>query len=306
MKYSLEAGVTGNLFIGSQLRTINGDKEYILTPDLQGRLVSIKIIAIVNNPAKFSSQIIAGEGSVAPSIIMEGDRELHSELIQELQELESDLLLGTNGSLTHINWDTAKEGYIPETDQERKQNPVISFTFSKKYTESTCQMDQESFEKTIQNKDHYKSLVTPKAFFREGINAFDSRSYINAFYNFYFILEDLYGQGKTKNKDVSKVMIASSEFRKSLEWVLANFIDNRHETNLRQFCLEEKTVFDTNGLIELLTRVRGNLHHYSSSSSKHVGTPFNNEDFESIAFFSMGLAIRSIWQKTAEIESAES
>lgn len=134
------------------------------------------------------------------------------------------------------------------------------------------------------------------------MNEYAARRFINAFYNFYFILEDLYGSGKTKNYDILKVLRSSDEFKESLNWIFKTQLnDDRHKTNLYNFCNEEGITYNINGLIELLVKVRGNLHHYSSRSTKHIGTPFNQDDFESIAFMTMGLSVKAILNKILKI-----
>jgi hypothetical protein len=76
---------------------------------------------------------------------------------------------------------------------------------------------------------------------------------------------------------------------------------NRHRVNIERFCKEERVGYDIDGIIELLLKVRGRLHHYSGRSSKHQGTPFDHEDFESVAFMTMGLAVRCILQRIVKI-----
>ena len=148
--------------------------------------------------------------------------------------------------------------------------------------------------------------MVPKAFYKEGINEFTSRRYINAFYNFYFILEDIYGEGKTKNKDIVEAFKQSSEFVIIIERTLKDILerDKRHNNNIRNFCKEENVTFDTKGVIELLQKIRGNLHHYSSKSSKHLGTPFAHEEFESIAYLTMCLALQTIFLKIVHINQS--
>jgi hypothetical protein len=304
MKYSLECGIDGKVMICGTIQVAKGTKDFILTPDQQGWLSSIKIIMKVAEPQKFHPRIEPGNGQVKAKIIIKRDPVLRQELIREFQELESILSFDTSGALKSIRWDEPKEEFIPETDEEKARVSVSGFRFKKEYADYHTRLDEQTFEQIVQSKYLYVSLVVPKAFYREGINEFRLRRYINAFYNFYFVLEDLYGQGKTRNKDVISAFKNSTEFKESLEWVIKNHIDRheRHRANIQKFCAEEKVAYDVGGLIELLQKVRGNLHHYSTKNSKRVGSPFNHEDFESIAFLTMGLALRAIIQRMLEID----
>jgi hypothetical protein len=289
--------------IKSELKAVNGLTEYILRPDDNGWLTSIKIIRTVKTPARYSSRIDPGTGPVKANIVIEGDRKEYLELIREFQELESLLSFSTNGNLKNIDWDSPKEEFIPETDEERKRVHVSSFAFTKEYPDIPVSLSEQEFETIINTKERYASLMVPKAFYKEGINEFTSRRYINAFYNFYFILEDIYGKGKTKNKDISETFRQSKDLIQIIEWTLKDVIgkNKRHSDNIKNFCVEERVTYDVTGIIDLLQRIRGNLHHYSSKSSKHLGTPFTHEDFESIAFLTMCLALQTILRKIADI-----
>lgn len=303
MKISLECGIKGKIKIGRQLKVVKGSKEYLLIPDNEGWLSKIKIIKKVAVPDKYSAKIGPGKGKVKHEIIITGDREEKLELIREFQELEGILSFETVGSLKSIEWDAPTEDFIAETEEEEKQVEVHNFCFAKEYPEYPASLDEEGFGNIIRIKEHYVSLIVPQAFYREGTNEFASRRYINAFYNFYFILEDFYARGKTKNRVIGEEFRSSKEFRGFVDWVIKG-INNKypkHRMSIERFCKEEGVAYDTDGLIDLLLKVRGSLHHYSSRSSKRQGTPFDHEDFESIAFLTMGLAARCILQRILRI-----
>lgn len=293
--------------IGKRIEATIGNKQYVLIPNEQGWLSSIKIIIKAANPQKFNPRVEPGDGQVKAKFIIERDLELRQELVREFQELESVLSFTTNGCLKSIGWDDPKEEIIPETEEEKAQVGISGFSRKIKYHEPKTELGEKTFSQIVQTKHLYSELVVQKAFFRVGINEFTARRYINAFYNFYFVLEDIYGQGKTKNRDVIKNFKNSTEFKQSLGWVKANHIDThkRHQANIQKFCTEENLEYNLDGLIELLQKVRGNLHHYSSKSSKHLGLPFNQDDFESAAFLTMGLAHLAISQRILEINIRE-
>jgi hypothetical protein len=58
----------------------------------------------------------------------------------------------------------------------------------------------------------------------------------------------------------------------------------------------------TEGLIKLLVKKRGELHHFSIKSSKQQGTPFNNLDYKTITFIALDLAGRSLIHYMTELE----
>lgn len=304
MKLSLECSIKGKVRIGKEIRVVQGCKEYLLIPDSKGWLSKIKIIKKVELPDKYSAKIRKVKGKAKHEIKITGDREERLELIREFQELEGILSFDTIGSLKSIEWDAPNQEFIAETEEEEKKVKVGGICLKKEYPEYPASLDEEGFSRIIRKKENYVSLIVPQAFYREGTNEFASRRYINAFYNFYFILEDLYGKGKTRNKDVAKEFKESAEFRGFVDSVIKDINDKcaQHRTRIKRFCKEEEVSYDTDGIIELLWKVRGNLHHYSSRSSKHQGTPLDNEDFESIAFLTLGLVARCILKRINAID----
>lgn len=302
MKLSLECSVEGKVKIDKELKVVEGSKEYLLIPDKEGWLSRMKIIKRIAAPNKYSAKILPGNGRAKHKIRISRDREEYLELMREFQELEGMLSFDTVGSLKSIEWDAPTEDFIAETEEEEKQVQVHNFCFKKEYPDCPASLDEEGLGRIIRSKEHYVSLIVPQAFYREGTNEFASKRYINAFYNFYFILEDFYGKGKTKNKDIAEEFRSSKWFRRFVDEVVKDINKYaRHRINIEGFCKRERAAYDTDGIIELLLKVRGSLHHYSGRSSKHQGTPFDHEDFESIAFLTMGLAARSILQRIGVI-----
>lgn len=306
MKISIECDAIGRVMIGRELKAVSGSREYVLKPDDRGWLNAVQIIKRVKEPEKYSARMEPGTGDVKASIVIEGDREEYLELIREFQELESVLSFSTNGSLKSISWDSPKEDFIPETDEEKERVNVFGFSLTKERQAPPARLSAQQFGQIISTKGRYISLVIPKAFYREGINEFTSGRYINAFYDFYFVLEDVYGEGKTRNKDIGERFRKSTDFVEIMEWVIKDVLgkDERYSNNIQRFCDEERVAYDVGGLVDLLQKIRGNLHHYSSRSSKHLGTPFTHEEFESIAFLTMGLALQTILRKIVDINKS--
>jgi hypothetical protein len=303
MKYWLECKVEGKIFIKREIRTNYALKEYIMIPDNKGWLSSIRIIKSVDQPEKYSSRMEKNEKHDGWNIYINGVREDYLELVKEFQILESTLSLSMEGALTRIIWDRPNEGFIPENDEEKNRLTVSEFELHKEYIESAIHLDQQGLDVIIKTKHLYDSLAVPQAFFREGMNQFHSRRYINAFYNFYFVLEDFYGKGKTKNQAIADAYKSSPELLGFVDWILKEQIgkDPRHKASIQALCTEEKISYGNEGIIDLLIRIRGNLHHYSRQSSKRVVTPFGQDEFEGIAFLVMGVSLRAILQRVLEI-----
>jgi len=191
-----------------------------------------------------------------------------------------------------IDWGFPKREWIPENDEEKKQIRVLNINFTKEYDKTPIEMTPEILSGIITSLDKLNYLIIPMAFVREGRNDYESFRYINAFFNFYFYLEDLYGKGKTKNDLVEKEFMKSTYIKYALDKTISTF-SKRHTDNLKKFLEIENFKFDNEGIIKLIVKVRGNLHHFSQKSSKLKGHPFNQNDFETMAYLLMCLCIHT-------------
>jgi hypothetical protein len=92
------------------------------------------------------------------------------------------------------------------------------------------------------------------SFYREGCNDFKSRRYTTAFINFYFYLDDLYGEGNTKNHKVKEKFKSSLHIMGAINQVIQDFQEPDNSENLLQlkkFLNEENYDLSTEGIIDL-------------------------------------------------------
>ena len=303
MKVSMECDVIGRVYIGEDITIVRDLKEYTFKPDDKGWLKSISIIKSANRPDKYSRRLERGNDSSNSTLRIDRDYEEYLELRSEFQELESLLSFETLGSIKSIAWDSPNEIWFPETDEEQKRIQISGIKIRKDPAELINKFSEQQFSQIITNKEHYISLIVPKAFFREGLNEFHTMRYINAFYSFYFIIEDIYGEGSTSNIKIANACKKSHVFKEILQRMLVKIAEKeaKIEMNIRKLCIEEQEKFDIEGIINLIRKIRNNLHHYSNSHSKHHGTPFNHADFEGVSFLMMGLAYHTINRKIEDI-----
>src|SRR5207247_1609074 len=99
-------------------------------------------------------------------------------------------------------------------------------------------------------------------------NRFHDLQYAQAFHHFYFVIEDLFAQRKSGEKETLKAFQASNELMRILETALATFANARHThaERLKAGLADEGCDLSATGLAKYVFRVRGRLHHYSSSS----------------------------------------
>lgn len=301
MKYSMESRVDSKVLIGNTVNVVEGNKEYILTPNKDGMLASIKIITKVDNPEKIYSKIEEGNERVKAKITVETDETIVSDLRSDFQYIESTLAFG--GNLRRIFWEEAKQEWIPETEEERSKLKVFALSLNRGYPNKPVTLTKKDFVQIIRDKSKYDCLTTLKSFYREGDHFFRRFQYVNAFYNFYFIIEDLFGGGKTKNKQIEESFKSSVELKETIKWVINTQIKTheRHSKNISRLLREGNLQNTMEGIIKLLIRMRGRVHHYTSKSSRKQATPLTQRDFESIAFLAMGIALMSILKEILKI-----
>lgn len=300
----MECNVEASISIPNIITINNENFEYTFYPSDKGKLEKIKITVPVQHPEKFYSKIGEGQPPAKFSINVDLDKEVYNKLIFEFQRIEATLTI--NG-IKRIRWDSPRTTVIPETEEEREKIQVFSFEHNKEYPEREENFDNETLTDVIKTMHKYDELIVLRAFLREGINEFHRFNYINAFYNFYFILEDLYGGNNTKNSLVEKSFLASDELMNLLKDSLTKHIETnkKHKTNLTKFLKERQLDYSPENIIKLIISTRGSLHHFSRKNRLQQGTPLNQKDFETIAFLLFGLALTGVLFRIVDINKRD-
>ncbi len=295
MKFSVECRVKSKTEIGKKLNYKEGKFEYSFIPNDKGILEKINITVKVDNPEKFKSEIKPSqENGVSHIFNVGGDKELFDLIIDQFQTLES--AYAVQFGVKKIYWESTQNSVIPETEEEKLLVQISSTTFEEKYPDPIVQVKPQLLFDVIQSLDDYKELKILLGFYREGKLEYSSLRYINSFYNFYFVLEGLYGNGKTQNNDVQKEFMKSKEFDNVISLMLDSFnthLDKKQEIETK--LKEHSKKLDKDGLIHLLLGTRGDLHHFNPKRIK--GTPFNHKDFHLMSWVSMGLSLHSLLRK---------
>jgi len=291
MKFGLKCRVDSLTEIGKVPVQVTIDGiDFTLEPSKEGLLNGLTVIAKIEPGKKFVSQIAPSPyPDVAGVLTVDVDQQFIESLKSLIEYIES--ILSFQFEVKKIYLEEAERFFVPENEEEMGKIDVMSFSLQKRpYPEQTRRLTLDDFKDILQGRSKYQPFKVACLFHREGIREFSSFRYIQAFYNFYFVLEDLYGQGKTNNNQIGEKFKSNQTLRAIVQRMLDTFIKGEHLTNIQNFLAEEKIPFGVDGILELVVQVRGNLHHYSGKSTKRKGTPLNQGDFESIAFLLMGLS----------------
>lgn len=217
------------------------------------------------NPDKFKKSLKLAEGLLS----IFGLREIKSDIVQ-------------------IEW-------IPENEQEKSLLKVFNFTYK---TEPQNVNKPISFDLIARPfiagfvNDNYEVALS---FFRQGKNDMREGKYIEAYYDFYFVLESMYGGGKTKNFLIEKKLLESTELIDAIKLVkndsgIANGLSRNHQN---EFNSKYKNN-EISAIIKDIVNKRGFLHHHNS---KHpdAWTPDKQESCHLDSIFLMYVTYNIVW-----------
>ena len=321
MRYRLEADVEGNLILDEDVQVCHKDILVEFLRNEEGMLSSVAVSVQVDSK-RFATQVkgIEGARDDEPKLhfIMHRDEDVHDRLVEELQKLECNFGYISWFMLERIRWDNPRDTRIPETEEEEKLCSLANFKMGGVRYEPV-KLGKETCENLVTGAEHYEYLTMHKGFAAESFREYKSGRYIQSFCNAFFVLESFYGKGKA-GKNMIREFKKSEQLRKAVRFVMGqlslesvevtlrafsdpfgSFRDHGYQENMKKFYEEEGCAQDVGGTIELISKVRGNLHHYYSKSSKRQGTPYNQRGFISIAYFTKHVAAYSIGLKEVEI-----
>lgn len=311
MKFGIVCDVDSKMFIGTGCTFINGPKTYILYAGHEtGFLNQIRVISEVEDPSRYFLK----PGPLHPSLFgqrFEYEEDLKDELIADLQLLES--LLALMGNLRRVHWQRPTFEYYAETEAEHARLEITpSWFFLWEFVrDDPTQLNIPGLHKAILGGDFLRPLVPLMSFYREGMNEYRLSRYINAFFNFYFIIEGLFANGKSRANEVIRQYLSSQVLISFVDAVITRVGGNdKPDEGMTKEQLEKELEsrgqpLTSEGLVRFLVKKRGELHHFSIASSRKQGTPLNNRDYKVIANIILELAGNSLTHYIGEAEAAQ-
>lgn len=230
-----------------------------------------------------------GRGEISTGI----PDEISSDANIKLQTIES---FGGLHGINQLDWKYAEVELLPESDDEYYQLEVLGHNFERhrKTTPHHWQFDLDEF-----NWDLIEELRIPLSFFRRGCQLLDEGDYVNAYTNFYMVLEGMYADSHQNVEDQfleseGLVSVAESAFPDVKEFLgeeLAEYFE---------FYNKEKS---PEGYLQLLVIIRHQLNHFfGKSSGSHNPNPLEVDRFEPLSNAIMHLTFLLLQMKINEIE----
>jgi len=304
MKFSMECNVTSNTIIETEISIPHNDRTYVFYPNDKGILSKLRIIAPVLDPTKFYSVITDQRAKATLHIEQKIDQELYDSVYKEFQQLES--VLAFSYDLQGVDWAYPHYNLILESDEERDKAELYGYGEERPEISPPVQASEQQLIQTIKYKEHLDPLVSAMSFYREAINDLRALKHINEFFNCYFIIEGLFGNGKTKNQAVADEFKKSKPFVDFTQDVISSMKIRRTDDykKLGEMLKAKNKAMTTDDVIELVVLTRGDLHHFQNNPNRPQGTPFRHNEYKAIAFLTRGLAINAIIFRVMEINQA--
>lgn len=293
MKYQIEVEIEADA-ICERLFEVRVD-EYYVEP-LVGDNRRLRALLLTMNVQDYGSYLptVGRDPATNMLSITLRDGELANRLISMAQHIEAigSFWLG----ISKVYWEKPTRRWIGDTPEELEVLKALPSEWRETRSEKDLEMKvtPEILGSIIANRSLHANLTLPMSFYREGCIDFKRGYYANAFVNFYFYLDDLYGAGATRNKQVEERLKKSVHVRAAVKEAIDELVSPGPSDNMAQvmlFLSDEHKRFTVDGIIELFVQVRGNLAHFSQKSSKRKGHAFNQFDFRGIAYLLQAVCI---------------
>jgi len=186
-----------------------------------------------------------------------------------------------------IEIEQAKSEWLPETDEERSSTDM--FGVSRSVTPlgqgRPVNLPMDQIIRPLISRRSFLPLEIPLEFFRRGrIDLYEQR-YIEAIYDFYFVLEYLFAEGQFTKHGTRAAMLKAAELARAIREAQGNPMPEAYQRS------DDRSDFDTKyrdksaaEIIDGILSLRGLLHHQSSTHKKNWN-PSTPAPFKVDAFF---------------------
>jgi len=208
--------------------------------------------------------------------------------------------------LRRIYWESAAVNVVFEGPDEQNPPdwaPLIDFR-PKRSKRQPAPVDTEVFQTFALLSTRHGSIAVILSFWREGSNEFEEGNFINAFYNYYFVLEGLYANKKFKSKEVLTEFKRQSGLRESVDMFLKQDTPVPHMIQVTNMLDARKFSRDIDGLIALIVYTRGDLHHFVDNPNRLQPSLFAQNQFEGLSSLMRFVSRRALMTRMIEVNNS--
>lgn len=265
-----------------------------------GRITALSVIVKVNDPSNWPS--------VTPNTLPNAKWHMNVpspswEAIREkLRSLEG--LLALHG-VDQIDFSNLERKWLPENKEEQARLAIHELSIETQERPET-DFPADSFDviaRCVLAAGEAVDLSVPLSFFRRGRLDMHEMRYIEAYYDYFFVLETLFGQGKHKQDALAaafaseKILVSATRAVMTGERVAA-LVNDR--SDLRQRINDKYVGATPEAVLASLVETRGFLHHHSSKRPG-IWRPDNQEQFEIDAVILEELSFKVLWALTSPL-----
>jgi hypothetical protein len=225
-----------------------------------GVINEFSVIVPANNPGDLPTIIQTPESRSKMTIHLTSP--LFSFVKREVRAIEGSLALF---GIESINVNSSKIEWLPENEEDKNRLQLFNFK-SERGQIDISKLPNIPFDliaRAIICANEITEIESQLAFCRKGIVERTEERYIEAIYDFYFFLESLFAQGKTKNHRVKESFKSSKELKECIEEVFKepSYISLRRK-DIERF-MEKYGQMSIDDIIDHIVDLRGFLHHHT-------------------------------------------
>jgi hypothetical protein len=303
MKLRIKCTVQSEVILQRRLDFQSGDRTYTFEIDSKGIWNSLTVLAKIPDKSKVRWGTVEVTDPLAPNqapygIVGSIDLGLFDSVISEIQTLESAFSLYM--PLRQINWRYPEYEPVYEEGEERSDLGNVRASRGKF---PPMKISEKNFVAVFGVALKGQDLTVVASFWREGESDWVAGKFINAFFNYYFVLEGLHANHKTDRKQVKREMLRSSRFAE----IIDGFNKGQHPIEHLQAIARTLDINEpptTEQLVDLLISTRGLLHHFQNMPHREQGSPLVHDKYEGVAYLARQLAHASIMALTKKITPA--
>jgi len=190
---------------------------------------------------------------------------------QHLPFIQTDLLvlqglIAIHAIRFNIDFENYKIEWLPENkaEQEALAMPYIK---ASSVPRTMRAFDFDLLARSIYSMGEANNLEIPLSFFKHGQTAFDDELYIQAYYNYFFVLEYLFGEGKFKRIELQESFLKSDILVQAVKSERSIFLEHFKGTKNNFYILIQNNATTKEVLWELIN-LRGLLHHQNPKNKK--------------------------------------
>jgi hypothetical protein len=290
MRYGLKCPVSSRIRLPGVMTTKWEEFDLELAPDGAGFFARLSLSVGGQDASLYRNENTINHDLKLLKVQVNRDEALHARMLAAIHSLESFLCF--YGNLERIHWTTVESVFEAESEEEKSLLKIEAWSITPAINDPVVDFIAEQVDLLIARAQQCHSLTTTLSFYREGLNDVRVYRHISAFFNFYFVIEGLCGNGKTKNPAVE------AEFKRSP--VLTNAIQEWLKRGIPQPMGDDVGIVDrlkrmnkkvsVENIIHLLVWSRGDLHHYVGNPHKQTGSPLTQQHYMSLSQLALYLA----------------